>query len=221
MVPLIERVAGELGALVSVDTYKPAVARAAIAAGASIVNDVSGLRDPVARRRVRADRRGPGAHAHARRRPSRSCSTRAWTARIVDDVEAVPARADRAGARARGRVRAAHARPRPGLRQDAGADRRRAAGAAGRCTRSGARCCWPSRARTSSARSRAGAPRERLAGTLAAVAHGVAAGAHVLRVHDVAEVADFLAVRAALDGRGAGSSGGCADLRRAALAASR
>ena len=44
--PLIERVGGELGARVSVDTYKPAVARAAIAAGASIVNDVSGLRDP-------------------------------------------------------------------------------------------------------------------------------------------------------------------------------
>src|ERR1035441_10402062 len=43
--PLIERVTGELGALVSVDTYKPAVARAAIAAGARIVNDVSGLRD--------------------------------------------------------------------------------------------------------------------------------------------------------------------------------
>ncbi len=32
--------------MVSVDTYKPAVARAAIAAGARIVNDVSGLRDP-------------------------------------------------------------------------------------------------------------------------------------------------------------------------------
>ncbi len=32
--------------VVSVDTYKPAVARAAIAAGARIVNDVSGLRDP-------------------------------------------------------------------------------------------------------------------------------------------------------------------------------
>ena len=30
----------------SVDTYKPAVAQAAIAAGAAIVNDVSGLRDP-------------------------------------------------------------------------------------------------------------------------------------------------------------------------------
>src|SRR3954447_10497637 len=46
VVPLIERVAGELGARVSVDTYKPAVAEAAIAAGAVIVNDVSGLRDP-------------------------------------------------------------------------------------------------------------------------------------------------------------------------------
>ena len=46
VVPVIEQVAGRLGARVSVDTYKPAVARAAIAAGASIVNDVSGLRDP-------------------------------------------------------------------------------------------------------------------------------------------------------------------------------
>ena len=41
VVPVIERVSGELGAIVSVDTYKPEVARAAIAAGASIVNDVS------------------------------------------------------------------------------------------------------------------------------------------------------------------------------------
>ena len=44
-------------------------------------------------------------------------------------------------------------------------------------------------------------PRERLAGTLAAIGHGVDAGAHVLRVHDVADVADYLAVRAALEGQ--------------------
>jgi dihydropteroate synthase len=44
-------------------------------------------------------------------------------------------------------------------------------------------------------------PRERLAGTLAALAHGVDAGAHILRVHDVAEAADFLAVRDVLAGR--------------------
>jgi len=43
-------------------------------------------------------------------------------------------------------------------------------------------------------------PRERLAGTLAAIAWGVEHGAAILRVHDVREVADFLAVRAALRG---------------------
>ena len=43
-------------------------------------------------------------------------------------------------------------------------------------------------------------PRERLAGTLAAIAFAVDAGAHILRVHDVAAVADYLAVRAALEG---------------------
>ena len=43
-------------------------------------------------------------------------------------------------------------------------------------------------------------PRERLAGTLAAVGEGVDAGAHILRVHDVREAADFLAVRATLRG---------------------
>jgi dihydropteroate synthase len=42
-------------------------------------------------------------------------------------------------------------------------------------------------------------PRRRLAGTLAAVGHGLDAGAHVIRVHDVAATADFAAVRAALN----------------------
>ncbi|MHB8240885.1 MAG: dihydropteroate synthase [Solirubrobacteraceae bacterium] len=44
------------------------------------------------------------------------------------------------------------------------------------------------------------APRERGAGTLAALAHGVERGAHVFRVHDVAAAAEFLTVRAALAG---------------------
>src|SRR3954464_13691705 len=45
VVPLVERLAAE-GVLVSVDTWKPAVARAVVTAGAVLVNDVSGLRDP-------------------------------------------------------------------------------------------------------------------------------------------------------------------------------
>ena len=36
------------------------------------------------------------------------------------------------------------------------------------------------------------APRERWPGTLAALAHGVDAGAHIFRLHDVAAAADFL-----------------------------
>src|SRR5271167_4341045 len=44
------------------------------------------------------------------------------------------------------------------------------------------------------------APRDRLAGTLAALAHGVDHGAHIFRVHDIAAAADFLAVRRALAG---------------------
>jgi dihydropteroate synthase len=44
------------------------------------------------------------------------------------------------------------------------------------------------------------APRERLAGTLAALAYGVEQGAHIFRVHDVAAARDYLTVRAALDG---------------------
>ena len=43
-------------------------------------------------------------------------------------------------------------------------------------------------------------PRERLGGTLAALEFGVQHGATLLRVHDVREAADFLAVRAVLRG---------------------
>ena len=44
--PLVRAVKQELGVLVSVDTYKPEVAAAALDAGADVVNDISGLRDP-------------------------------------------------------------------------------------------------------------------------------------------------------------------------------
>lgn len=46
VVPVIEVLAGELKARVSIDTVKPVVAAAALAAGASIVNDVRCAEDP-------------------------------------------------------------------------------------------------------------------------------------------------------------------------------
>jgi dihydropteroate synthase len=46
VVPLVEAVRGRTDAVVSVDTYRPGVARRALAAGADVVNDPSGLHDP-------------------------------------------------------------------------------------------------------------------------------------------------------------------------------
>ena len=44
------------------------------------------------------------------------------------------------------------------------------------------------------------APRERLAGTLAALGHGITAGAHLVRIHDVEAATDYIRVHAALNG---------------------
>ena len=64
VLPVIERLStlnSQLSTLLSIDTMKPAVARAAIDCGAEIVNDVTGLRDPAMREVVRAT--GAGAIA--------------------------------------------------------------------------------------------------------------------------------------------------------------
>lgn len=61
VIPVIERLAGDARFVLSIDTMKPAVARAAMAAGAGIVNDVTGLRSAEMREVVRAT--GAGAVA--------------------------------------------------------------------------------------------------------------------------------------------------------------
>jgi dihydropteroate synthase len=61
VLPVIERLAGDARFIISIDTMKPGVAQAAVEAGAAIVNDVTGLRDPAMREVVRAT--GAGAIA--------------------------------------------------------------------------------------------------------------------------------------------------------------
>ncbi|MCH3977977.1 MAG: dihydropteroate synthase [Candidatus Methanomethylophilus sp.] len=46
LMPVLERLMPSLDVPVSVDTYKASVARAAVGAGVSVINDVSGLADP-------------------------------------------------------------------------------------------------------------------------------------------------------------------------------
>jgi dihydropteroate synthase len=198
VVPVIERLAGEFGARVSVDTYKPAVARAAIAAGAAIVNDTSGLRH-AALAEVCAETGAGLVLMHTRAAPKQKLLDPMLDGRIVEDVEEF-LRARIATACARGlafeqllldpgpdfsktpaqtisvlrALRRLHALERPLLLPLSRKDF------------IGALTSKP--------------PGERLAGTLAAIGFAVNAGAHILRVHDVAAVADYLAVRAALEG---------------------
>jgi dihydropteroate synthase len=198
VVPLIERVAGELGAIVSVDTYKPAVARAAIAAGAAIVNDVSGLRDP-SLADVCAQTGAGLVVMHTRAAPKQKLLDPGLDGRVLADVrQFLRQRIDLALERGMaaeqlmldpgpdfGKTPAQTVEVLRGLRE-LGEFRRPVLLAVSRKDFIGAITQRP--------------PRERLGGTLAAVAYGVDAGAHVLRVHDVRAVADFLAVRDVLAG---------------------
>jgi dihydropteroate synthase len=199
VVPLIELVHRELGALVSVDTYKPSVARAAIAAGASIVNDVSGLRDP-GLADVCAETGAALVLMHTRVAPKQKLLDRSYDGGVIEDVLAF------LGERielACGRGVAFEQ-----LVVDPGPDFAKSPAQTVEALRSLDRLHELERPvlLAVSRKDFVGAitlraPRQRLAGTLAALAHGVDAGAHILRVHDVAEAADFLAVRAVLAGR--------------------
>src|SRR5579871_3215148 len=196
--PLIAAVVAELGVCVSVDTYKPAVAAAAIDAGAAIVNDFSGLHHPELAD-VCAERGAGLILTHTRARPKQKLLDPALDATIVADVrELLQQRIDTALARG---VQFEQLMLDPGpdlgktpaqtisvLREFAGLHdlERPLLLAASRKDFIGAITGRP--------------PRERLAGTLAAVGFGVGAGAHMLRVHDVAAVAEFLAVWRVLEG---------------------
>jgi dihydropteroate synthase len=198
VVPLIERIAGELGAIVSVDTYKPEVARAAIAAGASIVNDVSGLRDPELAS-VCAQTGAALVLMHTRAAPRE----RLQDPDLYDDIVAEVL----AFLRERMQLALDAGVAAEQLIVDPGPDFAKTPAQTVALLSQVARLHELGRpllmaiSRKDFVGALTGrAPRERLAGTLAALAHGVDAGAHVFRVHDVGAAADFLAVRAALSG---------------------
>lgn len=199
VVPVIERVAGELGARVSVDTYKPAVARAAIAAGAGIVNDTSGLRDP-GLAEVCAQTGAGLVLMHTVAAPKQKLLDPSLDGRIVDDVQQfLSAKIETACARGVAFEQ---------LLLDPGPDFSKTPAQTVAVLRalSGLHALERPLLLALSRKDFIGAltsrsPRERLAGTLAAVGFAVDAGAHLLRVHDVPAVADYLAVRAALEGQ--------------------
>jgi dihydropteroate synthase len=195
VVPLVERLAAE-GVLVSVDTWKPEVARASLAAGAVLINDVSGLRDP-ALADACAEAGAGLVVMHTRAEPKVKAFPE-YEDVVADVVEFV-------------RERVALARER-GVEEerivvDPGPDFAKTPAETVEVLRSLDDLAVLGRpillavSRKDFVGALTGrAPRERDAGTLAAVGAGVDAGAAIVRVHDVAATVDFMAVRAALAG---------------------
>jgi dihydropteroate synthase len=196
VVPLVERIAS-LGAVVSVDTYRADVASAAIDAGAVMINDPSGLSDPDLAR-VCANEGAALVVTHTRARPKEKLPDPRY-ADVVEDVKRF----------LHGRLQQAQAL---GIEPDRllvcpGPDLGKEPAQTVELLRrldelhDLGRPILLSVSRKDFVGALLGRPpSERLAGTLAAIAHGVARGARVLRVHDVAETRDFLTVSAALNG---------------------
>jgi dihydropteroate synthase len=194
VVPLIER----LDAPVSIDTYKPQVAEAAIAAGAVMVNDVSGLRDPAV-----ADvcaRTGAGlVIMHTRVPPKGTLLDPGRYEDVVADVVGF--------LRERMAVAVERGVAPEQILLDPGPDFAKTPAqtiavlrAADELHSLGRPLLWAVSNKDFVGAITGRGPRERLAGTLAAVAAGAELGAAVVRVHDVAAAADFLRVRAVFAG---------------------
>jgi dihydropteroate synthase len=196
VVPLLDRLARD-GVLVSVDTFKPQVARAALDAGAAMINDVSGLLHPELADACAAA--GAGLVVmHTRARPKEKTFPD-YDGPVTQDVLAF----------LRERIRAAAERgvDEQQIVVDPGPDFAKTPAQTIdtlhdlSALRELNRPILLAVSRKDFIGALTGTrPRERLAGSLAAIGEGVDAGASILRVHDVAEVRDFLTVRAALRG---------------------
>lgn len=195
VVGLTERLVAER-IVVSVDTWKPEVAEAALAAGAALINDVSGLRN----RRLAEVCAQFGAGlviTHTRAEPKHKEFPD--YADIVADIRAFLVERIEIAREAGVGERSLMLDPGPDLAKRP-AETISALRALPQLADLGHPILLAVSRKDFIGALTGRSPRERGAGTLAAIGEGVDAGAAVLRVHDVGATADFLAVRAALRG---------------------
>ena len=199
VLPVIEAIRTRTDVAVSIDTRKPAVARAAVAAGASMWNDVSALRHAKDGLAVAGQLGVPVVLMHAQGEP--------------ETMQHAPAYADVANevlAFLRGRIDAARAAGVAEVIADPGigfgkslAHNLALFGVLERFEALGVPLMMgASRKRFIGALDRDGAPSGRVGGSLAAALRARAAGFAWFRVHDVAETRQALAVWDAVQGRG-------------------
>lgn len=197
VVPLVEALVAH-GVTVSVDTWKPAVARAALGAGAAILNDVSGLRDPELAT-LAAQTGAALVIMHTRAEPKQATFPD-YDGDVVADVESF--------LRERVSTALAHGVGLDQILLDPGPDFAKTPAetvavlrALDRLQALGRPLLLAISRKYFVGAITGRAPADRLAGTLAAAAWAVDAGAAILRVHDVGAVHDLLAVKAVLEGR--------------------
>jgi dihydropteroate synthase len=191
----VELLAGE-GIAVSVDTWRAPVARAVLAAGAAMINDVSGLADPELAGACAET--GAGLVVTHTRLPPKRKGFPGYSDVVGDVTSLLRERAGEARRRGVGEDQ---------LVLDPGIDLAKTPAESVEVLRRLPELRELGRPLllAVSRKDFVGAiterpPAGRLAGTLAAVAAAVDGGAAILRVHDVDEAADYLRVRAALSG---------------------
>ena len=191
ILPVIEAIARRVDVPISADTRHAEVARAALRAGAAIVNDVSGLSDP-AMAAVAAEARAALVLMHMRGTPADMAGRADYddaAAEVAEELRAAVGRAIEAGV------------AREAILVDPGIGFAKTAAHSAEVLRrlpeiaalGHAVVIGPSR-KSFLTQFRDVPPKERLHLTIGAVLAGVANGAHVVRVHDVGPVVD--AVRA-------------------------
>ena len=206
VVPVVERLRARGFPLpISVDTSKGAVARAALAAGADLVNDVTALSDPDLARAC-ADAGVPVVLMHMRGTPADMASRAVYgdvVADVARELAAALARAEAAG------VARERAILDPGIGFAKTAEQSVELLARVGELRALGRPLLVGPSRKSFIGKLTGAEvGDRLPGTLAAVAACVLAGVELLRVHDVGAARQAARVAAALRERTAAASGG-------------
>lgn len=195
--PLVDALVGE-GAVVSVDTWRAPVAETIVQAGAGVINDVSGLADPDLAA-VAAQSGAALVLMHTRAAP-KTVSFPSYedpTADVKAMLHRLIERALAAGVQEEQLILD------PGLDfaktpQESIEVLRRL----GELQSFGRPLLLAVSRKYFLGMLTGRGPVDRLAGTLAALSFGVDAGAQIVRVHDVEQAADFLAVRAALAGHG-------------------
>jgi len=193
VLPVIERLAGRVPVPLSIDTYKSVVARAALERGATIVNDVSGLQYDPELAPVAAETRAGLILMHTRGRSREMYELAVYDdapAEVARELEQAILRATRAGVRREAIV------VDPGFgfakRSEHSYEvlaRLEAIAALDRPILSG-----PSRKSFLQAALGERQPAARDWGTAAAVTASVLAGAHIVRVHNVAAMVDVVRV---------------------------